>query len=167
MDQHKSNINLFLTHNTHTTLTTMTFPRQTLPHQRSRVRRRDAMSAIQFDPGPDAPIIWLDLLDHMLNLADSFCQQHDETGALTLVATPTVWNEDPRNVLPDSGGDASAAATSRPRPTFPPPDLPASGGSQGQRFLYEQAVQKRKDFLLASQALKKELLAILGPSLTE
>ena len=33
--------------------------------------------------------------------------------------------------------------------------------------MYEQAVQKRKDFLLAAQKLKKELLAILGPSLTE
>ena len=125
------------------------------------------MSTIRFDPGPDAPIQWLDLLDHMLNLADSHCQQHDITGALTIVATTSAWNEDPRNIIPDSGGDASAAATARPRPTFLPPIIPAGGGSQGQRFMYEQATQKRKDFLLAAQELKKELLTILEPSLTE
>ena len=33
--------------------------------------------------------------------------------------------------------------------------------------MYEQATQKRKDFLLTAQELKKELLTILGPSLTE
>ena len=97
------------------------------------------MSTIRFDPCPDAPIQWLDLLDYMpRNLKRSLLVSE----APTLVATPSVWNEDPRNAIPDSGGDTSAAATARPRPTFPPAVIPAGGGSQGQRFMYEQAIQK-------------------------
>ena len=91
------------------------------------------------------------------------CPQHDPTGALTLVASNEVWNQQPENLTNATQVLAGThAAVYRARPTWDMPTAHANNAASAVVSIYREAVTRHNDYTLASKALAKALLDSIG-----
>jgi hypothetical protein len=91
------------------------------------------------------------------------CPQHDPTGALTLVASNALWNQQPENltnaaqVLP-----GTHAAAYRVHSTWDMPNAHANNAASAVVSIYREKVTQYTDYTLTSKALAKALLDSIG-----
>ena len=109
-------------------------------------------------PGPN--IVFLDWDDAVMTEANNKCQNHEITGATSVIASQRAFQADPRNVL-----DA-AAGTFVERPTYDLSDR-ADDDTAAMRVLFDRQDKRREDFLEASSDLKAQMMESLGPALCE
>jgi hypothetical protein len=102
-------------------------------------------------------------LEETETAAVNMCPQHDPTGALTLVASDTVWHQQPENLT----NAAQVLAGSHPpayraRPTWDMPTAHANNAASAVVSIYREEITRHTDYTLASKALAKALLDSIG-----
>ena len=91
------------------------------------------------------------------------CPQHHPTGALTLVASNAVWNQQPENLTNATQVLAGTHADAyRARPTWNTPDAHVNNAASAVVSIYREEVIRHTDYTLASNALAKALLDSIG-----
>ena len=110
------------------------------------------------------PRIYLEAwLEEAETVAANLCPQHDPTGALTLVATDVVWNQQPENLTnPAQVLAGTHAAVYRARPTWAMPATHAGNAASATVSIYRQELTRFNEYTLASKALAKVLLDSIG-----
>ena len=102
-------------------------------------------------------------LEEAETVAVNLCPQHDPTGALTLVATDVVWEQQPENLTNTAQVLAgSHAAVYRARPTWGMPATHAGNAASATVSIYRQELTRFNEYTLASKALAKVLLDSIG-----
>ena len=102
-------------------------------------------------------------LEETETAAVNMCPQHDPTGALTLVASDAVWNQQPENLTNAAQVLAgSHPAAYRARPTWDMPTAHANNAASAVVSIHRAEVTRHTDYTLASKALAKALLDSIG-----
>ncbi len=102
-------------------------------------------------------------LEEAETVAVNMCPQHDPTGALTLVASNAVWNQQPENLTNATQVLAGTHADAyRARPTWNTPDAHVNNAASAVVSIYREEVIRHTDYTLASKALAKALLDSIG-----
>ena len=103
-------------------------------------------------------------LEEAETAAVNLCPQHDPTGALTLVATDVVWEQQPENLTNLAQVLAGThQAVYRARPTWTMPVTHAANAASATVSIYRQELTRFNEYTLASKALAKVLLDSIGP----
>jgi hypothetical protein len=123
---------------------------------------KTSIPALSMDSNPGPNIAFLDWDDAVMAMADGYCKQWAETGAITLIASQLAWETDPRNSVDPN----AIPPTFEPRVQYPAPTR-ANDDTTAVRVLHDRADQKREDFFTASKELKEAMIASLGPALCE
>ena len=110
------------------------------------------------------PRIYLEAwLEEAETVAANLCPQHDPTGALTLVATDVVWEQQPENLTnPAQVLAGSHAAVYRASPTWANPTVHGGNAASATVSIYRQELTRFNEYTLASKALAKVLLDSIG-----
>ncbi len=103
-------------------------------------------------------------LEEAETAAVNLCPQHDPTGALTLVATDVVWEQQPENLTNLAQVLAGThLAVYRARPTWTMPVTHANNAASVTVSIYQQELTRFNEYTLDSKALAKVLLDSIGP----
>ncbi len=98
-------------------------------------------------------------LEEAETAAVNLCPQHDPSGALTLVATDVVWEQQPENLTNLAQVLAGAhAAVYRARPIWTMPATHENNAVSATVSIYRQELTRFNEYTLASKALAKVLL---------
>jgi hypothetical protein len=104
-------------------------------------------------------------LEEAATLARSLCAEHDFSGALTLVATDTVWAQYPGNVISMADVMANGDAPNiRARITWNYPGPMNNAATATQVMLYKQATDRHMAYSVAATRLSTALVDSVGDS---
>jgi hypothetical protein len=98
-------------------------------------------------------------LEEVVTLARSLCSEHDFSGALTLVATDTVWAQYPGNVTNMAGVIANGDRPNiRTRITWNYPRAMDAVATAAEVMLYKQATERHMAYSVATTHLSTALV---------